>query len=51
MFSLQSARPPWVIVTELCKGVGPSITRQAFALTMLYFFPDIATWLPKAIGW
>jgi TRAP-type mannitol/chloroaromatic compound transport system permease large subunit len=33
------------------KGVVPFILLQLIALTCVYVYPDLATWLPRAIGW
>jgi len=51
LFYLKGVAPPGVTIADIYKGVVPFIGLQAFALTMVYFFPAIATWLPKAIGW
>jgi TRAP-type C4-dicarboxylate transport system permease large subunit len=29
----------------------PFIALQVMGLALVYFFPQIALWLPKAIGW
>jgi TRAP-type C4-dicarboxylate transport system permease large subunit len=31
--------------------VVPFIAMQGVALTLVFFYPQIALWLPKAIGW
>jgi len=33
------------------KGVVPFICLQLIALVLVYLYPDLATWLPRAIGW
>ena len=33
------------------KGVVPFIILQLIALVLVYRYPDLATWLPRAIGW
>jgi TRAP-type mannitol/chloroaromatic compound transport system permease large subunit len=32
-------------------GVMPFVGLQLVGLVLLFFYPSIATWLPKAIGW
>jgi TRAP-type mannitol/chloroaromatic compound transport system permease large subunit len=29
----------------------PFVLMQLVALVLVFFFPGIATWLPRAIGW
>jgi TRAP-type mannitol/chloroaromatic compound transport system permease large subunit len=43
--------PPEVTTTDMYRGVVPFVTLQIVALVLLFFFPGIATWLPKTIGW
>jgi tripartite ATP-independent transporter DctM subunit len=51
LFFLRGVTPPEVTTTDMYRGVVPFVTLQAIALVLLFFFPGIATWLPKAIGW
>jgi TRAP-type mannitol/chloroaromatic compound transport system permease large subunit len=32
-------------------GVAPVVGLQILGIVLVFFFPAIATWLPKAIGW
>jgi len=32
-------------------GVMPFVMMQILAVVLVYFFPQIALWLPKTIGW
>lgn len=43
--------PPEVTIKDIYKGVIPFISMQFLALLLLFFYPQIALWLPKAIGW
>jgi TRAP-type mannitol/chloroaromatic compound transport system permease large subunit len=43
--------PPEVPTLAIYKGVVPFICLQLIALVVVYIYPDIATWLPRAIGW
>ena len=45
------AAPPSVTSRDIYVGVMPFVALQVTALVMLFFFPGIATWLPRAIGW
>ena len=51
LFYLRSVAPPEVRTIEIYKGVVPYICLQVIAVVVLYWFPGLATWLPKAIGW
>jgi tripartite ATP-independent transporter DctM subunit len=51
LFFLRGVTPPEVTTTDMYRGVVPFVTLQGVALVLLFFFPGIATWLPKAIGW
>jgi tripartite ATP-independent transporter DctM subunit len=51
LFYLRSVAPPEVPTLAIYKGVVPFIMLQLIALVLVYMFPDIATWLPRAIGW
>ena len=51
LFYLRSVAPPEVPTIAIYKGVVPFIALQLFALALLFLYPSIATWLPKAIGW
>jgi tripartite ATP-independent transporter DctM subunit len=51
LFYLRSVAPPSVSTMDIYKGVVPFIMLQLVALALLFNFPWIATWLPRAIGW
>lgn len=51
LFYLKGVAPPEVGIKEIYQGVVPFIAMQAVALVLLFFYPQIALWLPKAIGW
>ncbi|MDZ4843255.1 MAG: TRAP transporter large permease subunit [Hyphomicrobium aestuarii] len=51
LFYLRSVAPPSVSTLDIYKGVVPFILLQLVALAFLFNFPQIATWLPRAIGW
>jgi TRAP-type mannitol/chloroaromatic compound transport system permease large subunit len=43
--------PPEVGIRDIYKGVVPFIVLQGLTLLLVFFYPPIALWLPKAIGW
>lgn len=51
LFYLRSVAPPSVQTIEIYKGVVPFIGLQLIALTIVFSYPTIATWLPRVIGW
>jgi len=51
LFYLKGVAPPEVGIKDIYAGVVPFIVMQALALVLLFFYPPIALWLPKAIGW
>ena len=51
LFFLKGVAPPDITTGDIYRGVIPFIALQMVALGLLFAFPDIATWLPKAIGW
>jgi tripartite ATP-independent transporter DctM subunit len=51
LFYLKGVAPPEVTIKDIYRGVVPFIAMQGVALTLVFFYPQIALWLPKAIGW
>jgi TRAP-type mannitol/chloroaromatic compound transport system permease large subunit len=51
LFYLKGVAPPSVNIKDIYKGVLPFILLQGITLLLVFQFPSIATWLPKAIGW
>ena len=51
LFFLKGVAPPEVSTRDIYVGVTPFVVLQLIALVALFNFPQIATWLPKAIGW
>jgi tripartite ATP-independent transporter DctM subunit len=51
LFYLRSVAPPSVSTLDIYKGVLPFIGLQLITVALLFMFPQIATWLPRAIGW
>ena len=51
LFFLKGVAPPEVTSGDIYIGVAPFVGLQVIGLLLLFNFPEIATWLPKAIGW
>jgi tripartite ATP-independent transporter DctM subunit len=51
LFFLRGVAPPEVKTADIYRGVIPFVGLQAVALVLVFFFPGLATWLPRAIGW
>jgi tripartite ATP-independent transporter DctM subunit len=51
LFYLKGVAPPEVGIRDIYQGVVPFILMQGVTLALVFFYPQIALWLPKAIGW
>jgi len=51
LFFLRGVAPPEVATRQMYLGVIPFIALQAIGVALIFFFPQIALWLPQAIGW
>jgi len=51
LFFLRGVAPPAITTRHIYRGVVPFILMQAMGVVLVYFFPQLALWLPKAIGW
>ena len=51
LFFLRGVAPPEIRTMEIYRGVIPFVGMQVLALVLVFAFPGIAVWLPKAIGW
>ena len=51
LFFLRGVAPPEIKTRHIYAGVIPFICLQVLAVALVYFFPQLALWLPKAIGW
>ena len=51
LFFLKGVAPPEVRIQDIYVGVMPFIVLQGATLALVFFYPQIALWLPKAIGW
>jgi tripartite ATP-independent transporter DctM subunit len=51
LFFLRGVAPPEVSTGDIYRGIIPFVGIQVMAVLVVFFFPGLATWLPKAIGW
>jgi tripartite ATP-independent transporter DctM subunit len=51
LFFLKGVAPPEVTTRDIYLGVLPFVALQLVAVVILFNYPQIATWLPEAIGW
>ncbi len=51
LFFLRGVAPPEITTRHMYIGVIPFVAMQILAVTLVFFFPQIALWLPKVIGW
>ncbi len=49
LFYLRGVAPKAVKTTHIYAGVAPFVAIQVIALLLLWFWPDIATWLPSVL--
>jgi tripartite ATP-independent transporter DctM subunit len=51
LFFLRGVAPAEVTTRHMYSGVTPFVLMQVLAVALVFFFPQLALWLPKAIGW
>jgi tripartite ATP-independent transporter DctM subunit len=51
LFFLRGVAPPEITTRHIYTGVLPFVLLQLLGVGLVFAFPSIATWLPKAIGW
>jgi tripartite ATP-independent transporter DctM subunit len=51
LFFLRGVAPPEITTRHIYIGVIPFVAMQILGVVLVFFFPQIALWLPKAIGW
>jgi TRAP-type mannitol/chloroaromatic compound transport system permease large subunit len=51
LFFLRGVAPPEITTRHIYVGVVPFVAMQMLAVALVFFFPQLALWLPKAIGW
>jgi tripartite ATP-independent transporter DctM subunit len=51
LFYLRGVAPKEITTGDIYRGVIPFVIMQVMAVIIVFAFPGLATWLPKAIGW
>lgn len=51
LFFLKGAAPPQVTTWDTYVGAVPFVILQLLMVAVVFFYPQIALWLPKVIGW
>jgi tripartite ATP-independent transporter DctM subunit len=51
LFFLRGVAPPEITTRHMYVGIVPFVAMQMVAVALVFFFPQLALWLPKAIGW
>jgi tripartite ATP-independent transporter DctM subunit len=51
LFFLRGVAPPEVTTPDIYRGVIPFVLMQVLGVVLVFFIPELATWLPRAIGW
>jgi tripartite ATP-independent transporter DctM subunit len=51
LFFLRGVAPPEVTTRHMYLGVIPFILMQILGVVLVFFYPQLALWLPKVIGW
>src|SRR5690606_24139182 len=49
LFYLRGVAPDTVSTMTIYKGIIPFVFMQILAMAVLFLFPELATWLPRAI--
>jgi len=50
LFYLKGVAPPEVRTLDIYRGIIPYVAIQLAGLALVYFIPEIATWLPSVLG-
>ncbi|MBX3519398.1 MAG: TRAP transporter large permease subunit [Xanthobacteraceae bacterium] len=51
LFFLRGVAPPEVKTSDIYRGIVPFVAMQVLATFLVFLWPELATWLPRAIGW
>jgi TRAP-type mannitol/chloroaromatic compound transport system permease large subunit len=51
LFFLRGVAPPEITTRHMYLGVIPFVVMQVLGVVLVFLYPQLALWLPKAIGW
>jgi tripartite ATP-independent transporter DctM subunit len=51
LFFLRGVAPPEITTRHMYVGVIPFVLMQILGVVLVFFFPHLALWLPRVIGW
>ena len=51
LFFLRGVAPPEITTRHIYTGIIPFVAMQLLAVVIVFFYPQLALWLPKVIGW
>jgi TRAP-type mannitol/chloroaromatic compound transport system permease large subunit len=49
LFYLRGVAPSSISTGQIYKGIIPFVGLQVIAMALLFFFPELATWLPEVV--
>jgi TRAP-type mannitol/chloroaromatic compound transport system permease large subunit len=51
LFFLRGVAPPEISTRHMYLGVIPFVSMQVLGVVLVFFYPQLALWLPRVIGW
>ncbi|MGH8622352.1 MAG: TRAP transporter large permease subunit, partial [Burkholderiales bacterium] len=51
LFFLRGVAPPQITTRHMYVGIIPFVAMQFLTVVLVFFFPQLALWLPRVIGW
>ncbi len=51
LFFLRGVAPPEITTRHMYVGVIPFVSMQVLGVVLVFFYPQLALWLPRVIGW
>ena len=51
LFFLRGVAPPEITTRHMYVGIVPFVAMQMLAVALVFFYPQLALWLPRVIGW
>jgi len=51
LFFLRGVAPPEITTRHMYVGIIPFVAMQILGVVLVFFYPQLALWLPRVIGW